>query len=184
MILLKSKLIWAAVAVSAFSAFVVPAQASDSIVDEARIGLYDHNSDLAATRHETNNPDINVELLFKSPSWLQWMAKPRINIGANINTGNGTSIAYSGLVWDYDFTDSLFIEGGFGGAIHNGETSKQTASKLNLGCRVMFHENVSLGYRVTPNSSVMLTVDHMSNASLCSPNPGLTDVGVRYGYTF
>ena len=182
--MLKNKLIFATVAVSSACAFSLPALAGDGIIDEARIGIYDHNSNLAATRHETNNPDINAELLFKSPAWLQWMAKPRINLGANINTGNGTSIAYTGLVWDYNFTDAFFIEGGFGGAIHNGETSRQTASKLNMGCRVMFHENISLGYRVTNNSSVMLTVDHMSNASLCSSNPGLTDVGIRHGYTF
>lgn len=182
--MLKNKFILAIITLSVASAFNVPAFAGDSIVDEARIGVYDHNSNLTATRHETSNPDINVELLFKSPSWLQWMAKPRINLGANINTGNGTSIAYTGLVWDYNFTNAFFIEGGFGGAIHNGETNKQTANKLDLGCRVMFHENASLGYRVTPNSSVMLTIDHMSNASLCSSNPGLTGVGVRYGYSF
>lgn len=182
--MLKSKLILAAAALGAVCAFSLPAMAGDGIIDEARIGVYDHNSNLTATRHETSDPDVNVELLFKSPSWLQWAAKPRINIGANINTGNGTSIAYTGLVWDYNFTDAFFIEGGFGGAIHNGETSKETPSKLNLGCRVMFHENASLGYRVTSNSSLMLTIDHMSNASLCSPNPGLTGVGIRYGYTF
>jgi lipid A 3-O-deacylase len=165
-------------------AFNTSALAGDSFVDEARIGIYDHDSELFASRAETSDPDINVELLFKAPEWLQWLAKPRINLGANINTGNGTSMAYSGLVWDYDFTDTMFIEGGFGGAIHDGETHQQTATNLNLGCRVLFHENVSLGYRVTNNSSIMITVDHMSNAGLCSPNPGLTDIGLRYGYTF
>ncbi|MCE9648547.1 MAG: acyloxyacyl hydrolase [Parvibaculum sp.] len=180
----KSKLTLAAAAACALVGLNAPAMAGDGPVDEVRLGIYDHNSSLFASRHETSNPDINAEILFKAPSWLEWMAQPRINLGANINTGNGTSIAYTGLTWDYNFTEAWFIEGSFGGAIHNGETDKQTASKLDLGCRVMFHENASLGYRVTANSSVMLTVDHMSNASLCSPNPGLTDIGIRYGYTF
>lgn len=165
-------------------ALSAPVRAEDSVVDEVRLGIYDHNSNLAATRHETSDPDVNAEILFNSPSWLQWMAKPRIHLGANINTGNGTSSAYSGLTWDYDFTDALFIEGSFGGAIHNGETDRQTASKLDLGCRVLFHENVSLGLRIDDHSSVMLTMDHMSSANLCDPNPGLTDVGIRYGYSF
>tara|TARA_R110000824_G_scaffold118960_2_gene271493 strand:+ start:112564 stop:113100 length:537 start_codon:yes stop_codon:yes gene_type:complete len=174
----------AAIAVSTLIAFNAPVLAGDSFIDEVRVGLYDHDSDLLRDRIETSDPDVNIELLFKSPSWLQWMAQPRINLGANINTGDGTSIAYTGLVWNYDFTETLFIEGGFGGAIHNGETDIQTRDSRNYGCRVMFHENVSLGYRITPNSSVMLTMDHMSNAGLCDNNPGLTDVGVRYGYKF
>lgn len=180
----KSKLILAAAAACALVGVSLPAQAGDGIVDEVRLGIYDHNTNLFGTRHETDNPDINAEILFKSPSWLAWAASPRINLGTNINTGNGTSIAYTGLTWTYDFAPAWFVEGSFGGAIHNGETSKQTSSKLNLGCRVMFHENASLGYRITDNSSLMLTVDHMSSASLCSPNPGLTDIGLRYGFRF
>lgn len=170
--------------VAALFVFSAPAMASDGLIDELRVGIYDHNSNLTASRHETNDPDINLEVLFRSPQWLQWMAKPRINIGANINTGNGTSSLYSGLVWNYDFSQAFFIEGGFGAAIHDGETNVQTATQLDLGCRVLFHENVSLGYRLNANSSVMLTMDHMSNAGLCNPNPGMTDIGVRYGYTF
>lgn len=180
----KSKLILAAAAACALFGISAPAQAGDGIVDEVRLGIYDHNTDLFGTRHETDSPDINAEILFKSPSWLDWAYSPRINLGANVNTDDGTSIAYTGLTWTYDFAPAWFVEGSFGGAIHNGETSKQTASKLDLGCRVMFHENASIGYRVTENSSLMLTVDHMSSASLCSPNPGLTDIGLRYGFRF
>jgi lipid A 3-O-deacylase len=177
-------MILAAAAAGALICMNAPAMAGDGPVDEVRLGLYDHNTDLFGTRHETDSPDVNAEVLFKSPSWLAWAYAPRINLGANINTDDGTSIAYTGLTWTYNFAEAWFVEGSFGGAIHNGETDKQTASKLDLGCRVMFHENASLGYRVTANSSLMLTVDHMSNASLCSSNPGLTDVGVRYGFTF
>ncbi|HEY4345237.1 MAG TPA: acyloxyacyl hydrolase [Parvibaculum sp.] len=180
----KSRLILAAAAASALIGMNVPAMAGDGLVDEVRLGVYDHDSNLFASRHETSDPDINAEILFKGPTWLEWMASPRINLGANINTGNGTSIAYTGLTWTYNFAEAWFVEGSFGGAIHDGETDHQTSSQLDLGCRVMFHENASVGYRVTANSSVMLTVDHMSNASLCSPNPGLTDIGLRYGFTF
>ncbi|MGB3811195.1 MAG: acyloxyacyl hydrolase [Parvibaculum sp.] len=180
----KSKLTLAAAAATALLGLSGTALAAEAPGNEFRIGIYDHNTNLFATRHETSNPDINAEFLVSSPSWLAWAGSPRPHIGANINTGNGTSIAYTGLTWAYYFTDAFFIEGSFGGAIHNGETSHQTASKLDLGCRVMFHENASLGYHVTANSSIMLTLDHMSSASLCSPNPGLTDIGVRYGFTF
>ena len=180
----KSKVLRGGAIIAALLGLSAPALAGDGFVDELRIGIYDHNSDLTGSRYETSDPDINLEVLFKSPEWLQWMAKPRINIGANVNTGNGTSSIYSGLVWNYDFTQAFFIEGGFGAALHDGETDVKTATQVNLGCRVLFHENVSLGYRVSANSTVMVTMDHMSNAGLCNSNPGMTDVGVRYGYTF
>lgn len=179
-----SKILRSSSIAAALLCLAAPVAAGESFVDEVRVGIYDHNSNLTSSRYETSDPDINLELLFKSPQWLQWMAKPRINIGANVNTGHGTSSLYSGLVWNYDFTESFFLEGGFGAAIHDGETNRKTATQLNLGCRVLFHENVSLGYRLSGNSSIMLTMDHMSNAGLCNPNPGITDVGVRYGYTF
>lgn len=176
----------AAAAAGVLATAGVPALAADNLVDEVRVGLYDHNSSLFATRHETSRPDINGEVLFKSPDWLSWAFAPRPAIGANINTGGGTSIAYAGLAWTFDVTPALFVEGSFGGAIHNGETSGPTNGRrrINYGCRFMFHENASLGYRLDDQSSLMLTIDHMSNASLCSPNPGLTGIGVRYGFKF
>jgi hypothetical protein len=30
----------------------------------------------------------------------------------------------------------------------------------------------------------MVSVDHMSNASLCDENDGLTNLGIRYAYRF
>lgn len=184
--MLKSKLWTAAAAAGALVAMSMPASAGDDWIDEVRLGVYDHNTPAFGTRHETSNPDINAEALFNSPDWLSWAFAPRPIVGANISTGGGTSIGYAGLAWTWDFTPSLFLEGSFGGAIHNGHTSEPTGSRdrNNYGCRVMFHESASLGYRLTSSTSVMLTVDHMSNASLCDSNPGLTDAGVRLGYAF
>ncbi len=176
-----------AAAATAFVATSMPASATDDWVDELRLGVYDHSTQLFGTRHETSDPDINAEALFKSPDWLSWAAGPRPMIGANINTGGGTSIGYAGLAWDWNFTDALFLEGTFGGAIHDGNTSGSTGAgrdRNNYGCRVMFHETASVGWRFDEHNSLMLTADHMSNASLCSSNPGLTDVGVQYGYKF
>lgn len=180
----KSKFLTAALAATAFIGVSAPASANDWI-DELRVGAYDHDSNLAATRHETSRPDINGEVLFKSPDWLSWAFAPRPMIGTNVSTGGGTSIAYAGLAWTFDLTDALFIEGTFGGAIHNGHTSEhEDSDRRNYGCRAMFHESASVGYRFTDSVSLMLTIDHMSNASLCDSNPGLTDAGARLGFKF
>jgi lipid A 3-O-deacylase len=52
------------------------------------------------------------------------------------------------------------------------------------GCRANFHENFSLGYRLTESVSVMATIEHMSNLHLCDYNEGLTNAGVRLGFNF
>lgn len=165
--------------VAAFAATGLPASAT-----ELRLGIYDHNTSAFGSRLETKKPDINVELLLPSPDVLGFLWAPRPAVGANINTGSGTSIYYAGLTWTWDFAPSFFLEGHFGGAAHDGETKKLVPRKLRLGCRVMFHEYVSLGYRISDSASIMATVDHMSNASLCDHNPGLTSAGVRFGYSF
>ena len=48
----------------------------------------------------------------------------RAPISAAASTSNGrTSFAYAGLTWTIDVTSSIFVEGSFGGAVHNGDTS-------------------------------------------------------------
>ncbi|HCX68877.1 MAG TPA: acyloxyacyl hydrolase, partial [Rhodobiaceae bacterium] len=39
-------------------------------------------------------------------------------------------------------------------------------------------------YRITSALSVMASIEHISNAWLCSANDGLTNVGMRIGYRF
>ncbi|MDE1172425.1 MAG: acyloxyacyl hydrolase [Parvibaculaceae bacterium] len=164
-----------------------PASAANNAISEFRLGVYAHDSKLFGTGHETRKPDINAELLFSSPGWLSWIGAPRPAIGGNFNTHGGTSIAYADLAWDYYLTQALFLEGALGGAIHNGNTSgdnNKDRDRMNYGCRAAFHEAGSVGYSFDGKSSLMLTVDHISNAGLCDRNPGLTDIGVRYGYRF
>lgn len=111
---------------------------------------------------------------------------PRAHVGGSLNTGGDTSFAYAGFTWTYDFTRQLFVEASFGGAIHNGNTDRVVLApdESALGCSPLFRESASLGYRFTQNWSVMGTVEHLSNAGLCSQNRGLTNVGVRLGYAF
>jgi len=160
------------------------AQADDSIVDEVRVGLLNHEMTLLRDSSQEDGVDVNVEVLFDSPEWLGWIGSPRPHVGATIAThDNATSFAYTGLVWDYNFWGPLFIEGAFGLALHDGDINK-SLTQNELGCRWNFHESASLGYNVNESNRVMLTAEHISNASLCSENEGLTNVGVRYGYKF
>jgi hypothetical protein len=111
---------------------------------------------------------------------------PRAHVGGSVNTRGDTSFAYAGFTWSYDITRQLFVEATFGGAVHNGNTQKVVTvpDEAALGCSPLFRESASLGWRFAQNWSVMGTVEHLSNAGLCSQNRGLTNVGVRLGYSF
>jgi hypothetical protein len=138
---------------------------------------------------ERGSVDISAEALFvkpfTSPDPLWNALLPRPDIGGTLNVAGKTSEAYAGAAWDYDVTSRLFAEGTFGGSVNDAHTGLHVPPGFNaMGCDASFRESASLGYRLTQNWSVMGTVEHMSNAGLCPPNRGLTNVGARVGYAF
>ncbi|MAN63870.1 MAG: acyloxyacyl hydrolase [Parvibaculum sp.] len=160
------------------------AQANDSIIDEVRVGLLNHEISLLRSATQEDGVDVNAEVLFNEIVWLDWAGSPRPHVGATIATrDDATSFIYTGLTWDYNFWGPLFVEGSFGFALHDGQTGISKV-RNELGCTWNFHESASLGYDVTEAHRVMLTFEHISNASLCSENEGLSNLGVRYGYKF
>jgi lipid A 3-O-deacylase len=125
-------------------------------------------------------PDVNVELLYGpigaeyQNNFLNHFLRPRLHLGGTINTEGNTSQLYAGFTWDLFLTQRLFIEGPFGGAVHDGDDTY-------FGCRAVFRESGSVGFMLSEQWDAMATVDHMSNADLCDANRGLTNVGIRVG---
>ncbi|MDO8289362.1 MAG: acyloxyacyl hydrolase [Parvibaculum sp.] len=170
----------------AMTAAAVSMLASSVNATEIRAGGYYHGLRVAAPHaREDTELDFNAEVLFDSPDWLSWLASPRPQIGTTISK-HGTSLIYTDLNWTVNLTDAVYFDFGFGGAIHDGRLDGASVNndENRYGCRVNFHENISIGYRFTKEVAVMATIEHMSNASLCSYNEGLTNVGVRLGYSF
>ncbi|MGD1036464.1 MAG: acyloxyacyl hydrolase [Roseiarcus sp.] len=138
---------------------------------------------------ERGSVDLSGEALFVKPytsSNPLWnVLLPRPDIGGTANFAGKTSEAYAGLAWDYDVTSWLFAEGTFGGSVNDAHTGDHVPPGYNaMGCDASFRESGSAGFRLTQNWSVMATIEHMSNANLCAENRGLTNAGVRIGYTF
>jgi lipid A 3-O-deacylase len=161
------------------------ASSAASPVSEARLGVFEHD----AESPERGGVDLSAEVLFDKP-WTSkdplWNALlPRPDIGGTANFAGKTSEAYAGVAWDYDVTDRIFAEGAFGGSVNNAYAGKVIPPGHNaMGCNESFRESASLGYRLTPNWSVLATIEHMSNAGLCDENRGLTNAGARIGYAF
>jgi hypothetical protein len=139
---------------------------------------------------ESGSGNIVGEILFAKPILpvdpLVNLLIPRLHVGASVNFAGDTSFAYAGLTWTFDLTTRFFVEGSLGGAVHNGNTSRIIIppDEAALGCSPLFRESAGVGVRLTQEWSVMASVEHLSNAGLCSQNRGLTNFGLRLGYSF
>ncbi len=168
----------------AFAPVGVPAPRS-GLLSEFRLGA----SAQDPWGPESNSANLTGEILFAKPFTTADLFTsyfiPRPHIGGSVNLSGETSFAYAGLTWTVDITPRVFIEGTFGGAIHNGETGKLVpVGRAALGCSPLFRESGSIGVRLSANWSLLATVEHLSNAGLCDQNRGLTNIGARVGYTF
>jgi len=154
-------------------------------ISELRLGVLNHDEGPFSRNKEDDNPDINVEILFASPEFLDVIWSPRPHIGADINTGDDTSSYYFGLSWEWFLWRNLFAGFSLGGAFHDGETELAGRSdKKELGCSPLFRESVEMGWVFAEHHTVSLMLDHISNAKICDENEGLENFGIRYGYRF
>ncbi|MBN9452262.1 MAG: acyloxyacyl hydrolase [Bosea sp.] len=162
-----------------------PPVVARSLISEIRGGVFAH----AVGTREDGSVDINGEILFSKPLMpadpLMAFLVPRLHLGTTINTAGDTSQFYAGFTWTYDLTSKVFVEASIGAAFHTGETGRfRVPDRLSLGCSPLIRGTGSVGYRFNENWSIMATVEHISNANLCHANQGMTNYGVRVGYTF
>ncbi|MFI5011178.1 MAG: acyloxyacyl hydrolase [Hyphomicrobiales bacterium] len=170
---------------SSFGPPAAPIAQPSFFLSEVRLGTFAHD----AMSPEKGSADLAGEILFAKPfsnPGSAWdFLLPRPSVGATISFAGKTSQAFAGLTWTYDITKSIFVEGEFGGSINNGKTGAIVPVGHNaMGCNASFREAASIGYRFNANWSITGTIEHMSNAGLCTQNRGLTNYGARIGYSF
>ncbi|MGO4706096.1 acyloxyacyl hydrolase [Microvirga sp. 2MCAF38] len=159
-----------------------------SFVSELRFGLSAEDPWGPEGRNKSAN--LTGEILFAKPFTASDLFTsyfiPRPHIGGSVNFEGFASFAYAGLTWTVDITPTFFVEGSFGGAIHNGEKGHLYASpdRSSLGCSPLFRESGSVGVRLAANWNLMATIEHLSNGGSCADNRGLTNIGARVGYSF
>lgn len=132
---------------------------------------------------------VNGEIVFRSPDILSAVLAPRPVIGATIAfDSDATSQIYAGLDWRFDLSDRFYVNGGVGGAVHNGETGPFDQARQNstvfLGCRALFRLSADVGFRITERVNASVYWAHLSNAGLCADNEGLDNLGARIGWAF
>jgi hypothetical protein len=163
-----------AIAASALTSSVC--HAGDGPFSEIRLGVLAHDP----LTHKEDGVDLNAELFFDSWTNGSWQLRPAI--GATVSLNGDTSQAYVGLVYGGPLSDSVFFELGGGAAVHNGELDTLDPDRKELGSRVLFHVEASLGVMLTDTTSLSLYADHMSNAGIENHNEGLETAGLRVGF--
>lgn len=164
-----------------------PALAVD--IEELRVGVAIHDLGPFSTQKE-DGIELQGELVFASPEALSWLLRPRPHVGFSIAAnGEATSHIYAGLGWRQTLASRIFVEGGLGLAIHDGETDFDAgdpifADRAYLGCRVLARISGDLGYQVTARFSASVHVSHLSNAGVCNDNEGVDATGIRLGWRF
>ncbi len=174
-------------AFSLLFSFAVPSAAlaePAGIVSEVKLGVLAHDLRIVAADPVESGVDINGEVLFTSPAFLEPLWAPRPHIGAQVNTSGGTSQIYAGFTWTFDLTDRLWLGLAGGGAVHNGEALGFDADRKTLGSNVLFRLSAELGVDLTERLNVSIYYDHISNAFIARENPGLDNLGMRIGWRF
>jgi hypothetical protein len=146
---------------------------------ELRLGLLAHDP----LGHEAGSFAVAGDILWriKGPSALL----PRLHLGFVGNTYGRTSYIHAGGTWQLDVTSRVFIEAGLGLALHSGATGHDGGRhRAAMGCRFAFREALGMGYRLDARWQIIASIEHLSNGGLCKKNRGLTQIGLRTGYSF
>jgi lipid A 3-O-deacylase len=181
---------WAASALLAAGAVAASPAAADWL-DEAKVGVLAHDVGILGDSVE-GGADIDGELNFKPPDFLQVIGSPHQDVGIAVNTGNRTSFVYVDILhWQptlwrelLSADDSIWVGGQLGGAVHDGDLDHKGDHKKALGTRALYHLGAELGYQIDPVYSVSGYFVHLSNAGASSHNAGINDFGVRVGFKF
>ena len=177
-----------------FAKSLAPIDPSDGWLSEIRFGVLKHAVALVGNTPKETGIDGNIEVLFNSPNWLNFLWAPRPMMGASANSSStNTDIVYSGLTWEWNPWSALILDFSFGFAIHNGELKYDAGTVFpedagrhrEFGCRWLFRESFEGGWLFEDRHALTLMWSHYSHGGLCDDkNEGLDNVGLRYGYRF
>ena len=179
--------------------------ASRADAGEAMLGVYQHDiADRISIGHFEHGKEIVLGVRTAQLDELSAIFKPRVHLLLGVNTAGGTDYLAGGFSWQFNFwNDRFYFEPGIGGAIHTGDVNlpspddpglspaqvqyrlHQIQTKLDLGSRVLFEPEWSLGWKATDRYSLEISWIHLSHAQLAGhQNPGLGDFGIRAVYRY
>lgn len=189
----------AQIGVAAFGAAMVLAPAAQAGVDEVHAGVLQHNICVTDCKNadKEDGPNVEFQVSFDSPGWLDWAASPQPFLIASINTAGETSYGGFGLEWRWDFAEKWALEPSVGYIVHNGETNNPFANgtpeaaafaeeHVLLGSEDLFRTSLAVTYDLAGPWEAQVIFEHLSHGQILGDgrNQGLDNIGVRLGYQF
>jgi lipid A 3-O-deacylase len=163
-------------------------------VDEIRLGVVEHNIRWKDGEYapKEDGPNIEGELVWSSPHWLELIGSPRPYAMVSYNTHGNTSFAGVGAYWRWEFADGWAFEPGFGYVLHNGENdipfadgtpeaAEFDARHQLLGSRDLFRTTLALEREFGNHFAAQLYYEHLSHGQILDKgrNQGLDEAGLR-----
>lgn len=154
---------------------------TQGLIHEIRGGVLAHDLSFWAAGHVERGVALNGEIAF-GPSISLLGGHIRPVLGGSFATHNGTSLVYLDVRFEF-MIDRFFFGLGVGPAIHTGNLTSRSGRKA-LGSRVLFHPAFEFGFQFTPANRGSAYYEHVSNAYITRPNPGLDNMGLRLSHRF
>jgi len=171
-------------------------------ISEVRFGISNFDEEIldlgiSAVNGRESSVAINAEIIFEEPEFLKWALTPQPYINATLNLEGETSFGGAGLMWRQSFNDKFYGDFSFGLAIHDGtnrvdqnnlsffEILERADEEISFGSRILFRQQLTLGYRVTDDWSAEIFGEHLSNGQILgSVNEGVDILGVKASKRF
>ncbi|WP_018149010.1 acyloxyacyl hydrolase [Henriciella marina] len=172
------------------------APASAQFIEEARIGVMQHNVCISDCKNadKEDGPNIEGELVFAGPDIFRYIASPRPYIVASYNTAGNTNFGGFGLLWNWDFATGWSLEPSLGYVIHDGANESPfpqgdprsdafAQNNIYFGSDDLFRTGLALNRDIGENWGVQFQYEHLSHGQILGDgrNQGVDNIGVR-GY--
>ncbi len=182
----------------------VASVAGRALAGEVFVGAYAHDVDdgISYGKFE-GGAQIVAGVRTTSLDELAFLGRPRVHLLAGVNTSGETSYLASGLAWRINVSQRVYVQPGIGLAVHTGRVNlpspdqpgltaqerqkrvNDRQTRLDLGSRILFEPELSLGWKASDRLSLELSWIHLSHGRLAGHyNPGVADVGLRILYRY
>ena len=162
---IKNKLLLLA----AFTLFTNPAHSYDEPHMLFGLELFDFND-----ADESEDTTLGGNLEYRSAALdadypVSWL------VGVDV-TGNGDTYTYFGFLYDIELSQRVSLTPNVAAGYYHQHKGQ------DLGGPINFRSSLELNYKITPQSRIGLSINHHSNASIYSDNPGMESSVLSYSF--
>lgn len=182
---------------AAGAAMGVCGDANAGLIDEVKVGVLAHNIQVTDGKNanKEDGPNVELQLNFKSPKFLDVIWSPRPYAAVTVNTAGETSFASLGLEWRWRFAEGWSFDPGVGYSVHDSrpnnpypdgtpQSTLYSQDHVELGSKDLFRTSFGLTKEFGDAWSGTLHYSHYSHGQMLGNgrNQGMDMLGLRVNY--